>query len=152
MRQVQLGEVKRVGGWRGSPNSIAALLRCQIPIDQQPKCKRCTQLALKGQKHCVRHSGRLSRQSAAYGRGETRMLARLETAGLLPLELLALPVWRNLNGIETSKRAPQRLALVLAWDRRFTAPLHWSQVQRQAIDLAAAPGRRSTTAWWYENR
>jgi hypothetical protein len=80
------------------------------------------------------------------------MLARLERVGLLPRELLALPVWRNLSGIETSKRAPQRLALVLAWDRRFSAPLRWSQVQRQALDLAAAPGRRSTTAWWYENR
>ena len=81
------------------------------------------------------------------------MLARLERVGLLPLELLALPVWRNLQGIRTSERAPQRLALVLAWDKRYKSPLHWAQVQRKAIDLALKyPGPRQNVAYWYENR
>ena len=98
------------------------------------------------------HLGRWAGLSAGAGRGESRILARLERAGLLPLELLALPLWRNLNGIETGKRAPTRLSLVQAWDKRFTAPLHWSRVQRQAIELGARPGKRQNTAWWYEHR
>ena len=97
------------------------------------------------------HLGRWSPLSAGAGRGESRILGRLERAGLLPLDLLPLPVWRALNGIETSKRAPMRLALVLAWDKRFIAPLHWSQVQRRALDLGARPGPRQNTAWWYEH-
>jgi hypothetical protein len=149
----QIGEVKRVGGWRGSPNSIAALLRCQVPIALGRKCKRCGNLALRGLDHCRMHAhGMAPRLSDAAGRGESRLLARMEGAGLLPLELLALPVWRNLAGIRTSLRAPARLALVQAWDRRLTSPLRWSQVQRAAIDLGATPGPRQNTAWWYENR
>jgi len=54
---------------------------------------------------------------------------------LLPLDLMALPVWRRLADMPTAKRCPMRLALVLAWDKRHQAPLHWAQVQRQALDL-----------------
>jgi hypothetical protein len=97
------------------------------------------------------HLGRWSSLSSGAGRGERRILSRLERAGLLELELIALPVWRGLNGIPTGKRAPIRLALVLAWDKRHLAPLHWAKVQRQAIDLANRPGRRQNTAPWYEN-
>jgi hypothetical protein len=79
------------------------------------------------------------------------MLAKLERAGLLPFDLIALPLWRNLNGLSTGKRAPMRLALIQAWDKRHQAPLHWAQVQRQAIDLGARPGKRQNTAGWYEN-
>ena len=153
MRAQQIGEVHRgPGGWKGSPNSIAALLRCQVPRDQLPKCKRCRRLAVSGHDLCVGHLGRYTRQSGAAGRAESRTLARLERAGLLPLELLALPVWRNLAGISTSERAPARLALVQAWDKRQVAPLYWAKVQRQAIDLGATPGRRTNVAWYYENR
>lgn len=148
----QIGEVKRVGGWRGSPNSLAALARFQGNIDQQRKCKRCRQPAVSGRDHCRIHGGGCSIRSPAAGRGESRILARMERAGLLPLELIAWPVWRNLAGIRTGLRAPMRLALVQAWDRRLASPLRWSQVQRAAMDLGATPGPRQNTAWWYENR
>jgi len=153
--QQTVGEVSRRGGWRGSPNSIAALMRYQILAPDQRKCRRCRKFALRGEDRCRRHVGRGAPWrllSPAQGRGESRMLARLERVGLLPLELLVLPVWRNLQGIRTSERAPQRLALVLAWDKRYKAPLHWAQVQRQAMDLALKyPGSRQPTAYWYEN-
>jgi hypothetical protein len=98
------------------------------------------------------HLGRWSPLSPGAGRAESRTLARLERAGLLPFDLIALPVWRGLNGLPTNKRAPMRLAMVQAWDKRFSAPLHWAKVQRQAIDLGATPGKRQNTAGWYENR
>jgi hypothetical protein len=98
------------------------------------------------------HLGRWSPLSAGAGRGESRMLAKLERLGLLPLELLSLPIWRGLMGLPTNKRAPMRLALVQGWDKRFTGPVRWAQLQRQAFDLAALPGRRQATAAWYENR
>lgn len=148
----QLGERRRVGGWKGSPNSIAALMRSQVPIALSPKCRRCGQLALRGKDLCRMHEGgRQSPSSAGAGRSERRILIRLERIGLLPLDLLALPLWRGLMGLPTAQRAPLRLALVLAWDKRQTAPLHWAQVQRKALDLGAQPGRRQNTAWWYEN-
>lgn len=147
----QIGETKRVGGWRGSPNSIAALLRHQVLITEQRKCKLCRRAAVRDQLHCVGHLGRWSPLSPAAGRAESRTLVRLESAGLLPLDLIALPVWRDLNGLPTAQRARQRLALIQAWDKRFSAPLHWANVQRQAIELGARPGKRQPTAYWYEN-
>jgi hypothetical protein len=149
----QIGETHRGGGWKGSPNSIAALSRHRVLINQQRKCKRCGKNpAVRGRDQCRMHLGRWSPLSSGAGRAESRLLCRLEQAGLLSSELVALPVWRNLNGIPTSKRAPTRLKLVQAWDLRFQAPLHWAQVQRQAVDLAQQPGRRQNTAHWYENR
>lgn len=79
------------------------------------------------------------------------MLGKLERAGLLPLDLISLPLWRNLAGLPTAQRAPTRLVLVLAWDKRQVAPLHWAKAQRQAIDLAGQSGKRHNTAYWYEN-
>jgi hypothetical protein len=147
---MQIGEVSRVGGWRGSPNSLAALV--QRPYAEQRKCKRCRRLAVRGRDQCTMHLGRWSPLSPAAGRAESRQLAKLERLGLLPLELLSLPVWRGLMGLPTSKRAPLRLALMQAWDKRFAAPVRWAAVQRQAIDLAKQPGRRQATAAWYENQ
>jgi hypothetical protein len=149
-----LGEIRRSnrgGGWKGSPNSIAALMRSQVPIALSPKCRRCGQLALRGKDFCSTHSGRRVQRPRVPGIVESRMLGKLERIGLLPLELLSLPVWRNLMGIPTGQRAPLRLALVLAWGKRQSAPLHWAQIQRKALDLGAQPGRRQNTAWWYEN-
>jgi hypothetical protein len=75
----------------------------------------------------------------------------MEYLGLLPVDLLVLPVWRGLTGIPRRDRAPMRLALVRAWDRRYQAPLHWAQVQRQALHLAetTAPSPRQVerTPW-----
>ena len=96
------------------------------------------------------HAGKRTRK-AGHGRAESRYLASLEHRGLLPLELIALPMWRNLCGLPTAQRAPMRLALIRAWDRRYLEPLHWAQVQRRAIDLGALP-KQQNTAPWYENR
>ena len=138
--------------WRGSPNSIAALLRCQVPYALQRKCKRCGKLAVRGQDHCTTHLGRWSPNPASAGRAESRKLSVLERAGLLPFDLISLPLWRNLNGLSTAQRAPARLALLQAWDKRHLAPLRWAQAQRQAFDLAGQSGKRHNTAYWYENR
>jgi hypothetical protein len=138
--------------WRGSPNSIAALRRHQVPWPDQRKCRRCRGIAIRGQDHCTRHSGPRSQLTGAAGRAESRKLAALEHAGLLPFDLISLPLWRNLNGLPTSTRSPLRLALVQAWDARQVEPLRWAQVQRQALSLAAQPGKRQNTAFWYENR
>lgn len=137
--------------WHGSPNSIAALKRHQVLLQDQRKCKRCRRVAVRGEDHCRGHLGRWSPTSGAAGRAESRKLWKLDRAGLLPLELISLPLWRNLSGLATAQRAPARLVLVLAWDKRHVAPLHWAQAQRQAIDLAKQPGKRHNTAPWYEN-
>jgi hypothetical protein len=84
------------------------------------------------------------------------MLGQMEHMGLLPLDLLALPVWRALTGMPRRDRAPMRLAMVRAWDRRFREPLHWAGVQRQAVHLVKSPGRQarppgSRVAPWLEN-
>jgi len=97
------------------------------------------------------HVGRWTTVQPSAGRAESRMLGKLERAGLLPFDLISLPLWRNLNGLPTGQRAPMRLALVHAWDKRDAAPLRWAQVQRQAISLGARPGKRQNTAYWYEN-
>jgi hypothetical protein len=134
------------------PNSLAALLRHQVQLQNQRKCLRCRAVAVRGEDHCRTHLGRWSPLSGGAGRAESRMLGKLERAGLLPFDLIALPLWRNLNGLPTGERAPLRLALVQAWDKRDQAPLHWAKTQRQAIDLGARPGKRQHTAYWYENR
>lgn len=150
----QTGEVSRRGGWRGSPNSIAALLRCQVPLALSRKCKRCGGLALRGYDHCRFHSGQRAPTDAA-GRAESRLLQRMEIIGLLPLELLALPVWRQLSTLHRKQRAPLRLALITAWDRRHWAPLHWAQLQRQARDAVENnrnhPKANRTLPAWLEN-
>lgn len=155
----QIGEVGRgPGGWKGSPNSIATLRRYQIPWTQQRPCKRCSargryQIAVRDHDQCWRHLGRWSPLSSAHGRGESRLLARLERAGLLPFELIALPLWRNLNKVARKERAPLRLAMVRAWDKRYQAPLYWAQVQREALELGARPAeKRWCPVDWYENQ
>ena len=70
------------------------------------------------------------------------MIRRLDYIGLLPFELVALPAWRGLDGLPTKLRAPARLALVWAWDKRYREPLYWAQVQRRALELGRMPGPR----------
>jgi hypothetical protein len=135
----QIGEVSRRGGWRGSPNSIAALFRCQVLYPNQRKCKRCRCIAMRGRDYCPWHAGVRAPTDAA-GRAESRLLGRMERLGLLPLDLLALPAWRGLTGLPRAQRAPMRLAMVQAWDQRHGEPLHWARVQRRALHLANPPG------------
>lgn len=146
----QIGEISTWGGWRGSPNSIAALLRCQVSYADQRKCKRCRNMAMRGRDHCRIHGGPGRRFVEDHGgRIESRVLRRLERLGLLPLELLALPVWRDLTMVRLADRAPARLALVQAWDKQNQAPLYWARVQRKAMDTARhAPRARGVWAPW----
>lgn len=104
---------------------------------------------MRGRDYCRGHVGNLGRFAEDRGgRIESRVLRRLERLGLLPLELLALPVWRDLTMVRLAERAPARLALVQAWDKRDQAPLYWARVQRQAIDAARHGARaRSMTPW-----
>ena len=81
-------------------------------------------------------TGRSGMPGTRGGRAESRMLCRMERLGLLPLDLMALPVWQDLTSVRLAERAPVRLALVQAWDKRDQAPLYWSRVQRQAMDTA----------------
>jgi len=149
MSRVQIGEFR--GGWRASPNSLAALDRYRTSWTYRRKCGagRCKQVALKNSPFCVWHTP--GAKAAGFGRGERRQLVRMEQCGLLPLELMALPVWRDLGVVKTSRRTPMRLALVKAWDRRLTSPLAWVAAQRAARELAASPGDRAphgSEAWY----
>jgi len=143
----QIGEISTWGGWRGSPNSIAALLRCQVPYADQRKCKRCRTIAVRGYDHCRRHGARWFAGDGG-GRAESRLLQRMERVGLLPLELMALPVWQDLTGVRLAERAPVRLALVQAWDKRDQEPLYWSRMQRQAVVVARQAPRSFRTGQW----
>lgn len=140
------------GGWYGHPNSIATLRKYRVDLQDLPKCGRCRRVAVKGYRLCVMHLGRWSPNSNAYGRAESRYLGCLERLGLLPLELLALPVWRNLSGLPTAQRAPCRVELVRSWDTRYSAPLRWAQIQRKAMDIGQRQVKRNNTAWFYEDR
>jgi hypothetical protein len=134
-RTQQIGEVSRVGGWRGSPNSIAALERYQVRYPEQPRVP-------------WRHGRQVAGEG--FGRGERRYLYRLEYRGLLPLELLALPCWRRLTDFPTPQRSPMRLALLQAWDKRQAEPLYWARVQRQALAMVPEPGDGRPRRWaWY---
>lgn len=143
----QIAEISTWGGWRGSPNSIAALLRCQVPYADQRKCKRCRNMAMRGRDWCRRHCKGLVLIDAG-GRAESRLLQRMERAGLLPLELLAWPLWQDLASVRLAERAPTRLALVQAWDKRDQAPLYWSRVQRQALAVARDAPRVAQGGPW----
>lgn len=148
MKAQQIGEISRSGGFRGSANSIAALFRCQVPYALQRHCQRgtCRQTACRGSNFCRFHGGIPARgktRGDQGGRAESQTLARMETAGLLPLDLLAHPAWRGLSALPRATRAPLRFVLLQAWDRRDKAPLVWAQAQRQAMDAA----RNSGPAW-----
>ena len=101
---------------------------------------------MRGYDHCHRHNG-LALPTDAAGRAESRLLAKMERIGLLPLDLLALPVWRELAGVPRAQRAPLRLAMVRAWDQRDREPLHWAHVQRQARDAAPLATKKWVPKW-----
>lgn len=133
------GTKKSRGGWRGSPNSIAALFAHQMPRALQRTCKRCRRLALRGRDWCYVHASR--RVADKPGTVERRTLAGLAWAGLLPAELIQTPTWLALSGCEQAIRAPIRLRLVLLWHERERQPLAFADVWRLA--LAARSSARS---------
>jgi hypothetical protein len=134
---------KRAGGWRGSPNSLAALLHFQGFVTEFPKCRACGKVALSGKTVCSWHAGRRSHLSSAGGRAERRTLLALDKMGLLPGDLLQSAAWRALGTLPTSARSPLRLRLVLAWSERERQPLMWAAAWRAAVEAGDnAPGDR----------
>jgi hypothetical protein len=64
--------------------------------------------------------------------------------GLVPAELMAMALWRQLGNARTEDRAPVRLALVQAWDWRDDYPLTWAKAWREARHVAGRP----PPEWW----
>jgi hypothetical protein len=56
--------------------------------------------------------------------------------GLLPADLMATALWRDMARLPRDTREPLALALVLAWDMRDSEPLAWSRVWRAACEAA----------------
>jgi hypothetical protein len=81
------------------------------------------------------------------GRPERQLLEGMERLGLLPEDLLATDVWRNLTGLPTSVRSPMRLRLVLMWGTREREPLAFAQAWRQAIVIGKTGVKRNLAAW-----
>lgn len=121
-----------VGGWKGHPNSIRLGLvhRVKIGDPRHRLCSRCGRLAMRDSMVCMWHGGGV--QVADPGRLASRAMGRMDRRGLLPAELVALPLWRELGRLRTAERAPARLALVQSWDWRDTHPLVWARVWREA--------------------
>jgi len=124
------------------PAFIAAGYAHGVRLQDQRKCLHCTQAATRGKLVCRRHGGRLAHTSDAHGRGERRKLDRMDRIGLIPVDLMALPVWRALSMLPTSVRSPLRLHLVMMWAEREAEPLAWARLLRQAQHAAEtiAPG------------
>lgn len=102
---------------------------------------------MRASQFCRHHAGAVRLRDLP-GRPESRLLARLERCGLLPFELLAHPAWRGLAGARRGQRAPLRLALLQAWDKRLVEPLHWVQTQRLAREAGRAhPMPEGWPAW-----
>lgn len=129
---------KKIGGWRGHPNSIAALRAHRgVRWNDRPKCK-CGAPAMLGRLQCWRHAGG-NIVPVRKGRGEGRSLRGMATLGLLPGELSALPIWTELAALPSLVRHPVRLQLVLAWAERDRQPILWRRVCQLAIDAARSP-------------
>jgi len=132
------------GGWHGHPNSLAALVASRQSWAALRSCERCGRPALREDRFCYAHSRKArKRPPVSPGQAAGRVLQGMHRAGLLPAELIALPVWRALSVQATAVRAPLRLRMVLAWDRRHDQPLLWAGLVREAHELGARSVARS---------
>jgi len=124
------------------PAFIAGRERSAVLIQHQRKCQHCRGVAMRDKLVCRRHAGRIACASEAHGRGERRILQRMDRLGLIPGALAALPAWQALDLLPTSVRSPLRLRLVLLWAERDTQPLAFAQALRQASEAGDrfAPG------------
>ena len=147
----QIGEVKRVAA--AGADRRTALRRCcaiRLLAGSMRKCKRCGRPAVRGPGPLhQRILGRWSPLSGAAGRAERRMLAQARARRIVAARAYRAAglAWSR-RGFATSQRAPARLALVQAWDKRHLAPLRWAKFSARRLNLAQAPGRRQHTAWW----
>lgn len=141
-----IGEVSRVGGWRGSPNSLKNLSKGTLWADQR-KCISCKRTALRASPFCQVHYVGYQPKVMRAGAAERRILRQMERLGLLPADLLASTVWQGLTGLPGAVRAPMRLQLVLLWGERERQPLAFAQVWRRAITAGQGDKREGTPAW-----
>jgi hypothetical protein len=133
-----------MGGWRGHPSSLAALDAGRLPWPLLRKCEACKRPAMRADRFCCVHSWRVRKAPASSpGKAAARVLQGLHRFGLLPAELIAMPMWRALNAQPTGARAPLRLRMVLAWDTRDGQPLLWAGLVREAHQVAARPAQRA---------
>lgn len=110
-------------------------------------CRRCRRVAMRGRPDCVWHTRGANVLQPSPGRVASRVLSAMQRRGLIPVGLLALPLWQALGWVRTEARAPMRLALVLAWDHQETAPLAWARLWREARETAACPTRVAPRLW-----
>lgn len=94
---------RKHGGWRGHPNSIAALANHRILFADKPRCEaiahgtkqQCRKAACHGRTRCATHSGN-SKTAARTARQALRRSVRwLETHGLVPERLAQHPAWQR---------------------------------------------------------
>jgi hypothetical protein len=137
------GQVSR----RSQTPAQLANLEKRVLWGDQRKCARCKRPARRDSRFCPRHAGSTVPRAVAFGRGERQTLEGLERLGLLPPDLLATSVWRNLNGLPTSVRSPMRLRLVLLWGTRETEALAFAQAWRQALAIGKTGVKRNLAAW-----
>jgi hypothetical protein len=99
------------------------------------RCARCGRAALRTSAFCYAHS-RKGVPNPGPGHMASRQLAGLDRLGLLPAALRLLPTWQALSPVPVAVRAPLRIALVLAWDKRDTEPMSWARLWREAVRVA----------------
>lgn len=128
-----------------SPISLRNLEKRVFWADQR-KCKSCKRPARKTSLYCPAHDGPRSIVLRA-GRAERSTLKAMQRVGLLPGDLLATAVWRDLTGLPTSVRSPLRLRLVLMWGQRDFTPLAFAQVWRLAVETGRTGVKRKQAAW-----
>jgi len=122
----------RMGGWRGSPASLANLDAGRIPWPLLRSCARCGRPAMRGRSWCQAHDAQ-GVKNAGPGRIAARVLDAMGKNGLLPAALVQLDVWQALARTGMNTRAPAQLALVLAWATRDQDVGRWSSVWRAAL-------------------
>jgi hypothetical protein len=85
---------------------LRALVPTQFPAQQYRRCNRCGRNAVKGSRGCYKHSGRS--QGHKPGRAESCILSAMWRRGLIPLDLMALPLWQALSTVPVALRAAAR--------------------------------------------
>lgn len=86
---------------------------------------------MRGRPVCHKHNGS-GVVHVSPARLDARHLDLMRKHGLLPLDLIATPLWQGLDVLGMATRAPLQRALVMLWDRRERDPMAFGQVWRHA--------------------
>jgi hypothetical protein len=118
-----------LGGWRGSPASLAALKANRWSWDKSARC-HCGRVAVRGYAGCYLHTRRPDNECSPM-RLARRELERRRNAGKIPPQLAALDVFER-TAYGRLRLAPLALALARAWDNRDNDPAAWAAAVRAA--------------------